>query len=463
MEPGESNILYAFFFFWLTHGRSYPPLLHESPVMSGLFLCAQRYRLLFQHHTTPDLARKHRLFGKKGYNFISQCGPKLAVLLTDGRTERTINTVQHDDTWDQIFTKLDTDLPASTEHLIAVFAVPLSFIRVRPAEKIFDFLLKMPNKFRQLPVVKSTNSLFGLPELYDDLLDEWTHDAHIEERNSAVQRFQTFAAKRACRVTFLSGDVHCCGLSRFRSTPRGIAPVQDPRMMYQVIASAIVNMPPPRNGLRLAHYFPTKWKPFKDTEEEFINFFERMPEGGRKLRHRKLLPNRNWCYFEMVGTSEGEGEGDDQGEQPLAVADAAAHANGGMPGNGVLSEKVNRKVSGKGEAKQAGAAQPPTNGKGWFPASDFWRKHYAFTKNDPYPTTLGPTSSESGKGSQQGRLHTHSGGLFCRHEKGFVEGEVVGSGMEGDLRIRIWAESSLKSDKGRRFASYEVVVPPLEL
>lgn len=396
---------------------SYPPLLHDSPVMSGLFLCAQRFRLLFQHHTTPDLARKHHLFGHRGHNFISQCGPRLSVLLTDGRTERNPETIQADESWKMIFDRLETEIPSTTEHLLAVFAVPLSFVRIKLAESIFELLKNAPNKIRQLPGVKGTNSIFGLPELYDDLLDEWTHKAHIDERNRAIQNFQNFAAKTQTRVTFLSGDVHCTALSRFRTTPvRGekeLTPIEDPKLMYQVVSSAIVNMPPPRNALRAYHYLGTKWHPFGDTEEEFMNFFERMPEGGRKLMHRKIMPNRNWCYFELV-------------DPPKTVADNIIDVTGkaGTLGNG----------------------------------ADFWRSHWPFTSKHPYPSSLGPTSDPSGKGSQEGKIHVHSGGWRCRHKK---HHEDFGRGVQGDLKIRLWLESSEKGVYGRKFAAYEVVLPPV--
>jgi phosphodiesterase/alkaline phosphatase D-like protein len=67
---------------------SYPPLIHNSPMMMGLFSAAQKMRLLFQHHTTIDKARQHHLFGHEGYNFFARCGPRLAIVGTDGRTER---------------------------------------------------------------------------------------------------------------------------------------------------------------------------------------------------------------------------------------------------------------------------------------------------------------------------------------------------------------------------------------
>jgi hypothetical protein len=76
------------------------------------------------------------------------------------------------------------------EHLIVLFPVPFSFIRVHIAEMISERLKNLPNKWWQVPLVKQTNSIFGLHELYGDLLDEWTHRAHIEERNRALVRFQ---------------------------------------------------------------------------------------------------------------------------------------------------------------------------------------------------------------------------------------------------------------------------------
>lgn len=286
-------------------------------------------------------------------------------------------------------------------------------------------LKNAPNKIRQLPGVKGTNSIFGLPELYDDLLDEWTHDAHIQERNDAIANFQRFAAKSKCRVTFMSGDVHCTALSRFRTTPKSgqkeLKPSEDPRLMYQIISSAIVNMPPPRNALRAYHYLGTKWHPFANTEEEFMNMFERMPEGGRKLRHNKIMPNRNWCYFEMVGSS---------GSVPKTIINGAPE---GQLSNG---QQVPR---------------APTAGQG----PDFWRVHWPFTKKHPYPSSLGPSSSASGHGSKEDKIHVHSGGMFCKHKK---HHEEFGRGLDGDLRIRLWLESSQKNDEGRKFASYEVVV-----
>jgi len=278
---------------------SYPPLLHDSPMMMGLFSVAQKMRLLFQHHTTIEKARQHYLFGYNGFNFLARCGKSLTVLGADQRTERDTKTVQHDETWNMIFEKLENELHGS-KHLIVLFPVPFSFIRVRIAETIFERIKNLPNKLRKLPVVKQTNSIFGLPELYDDLLDEWTHENHIDERNRILQRFQNFSQQTKIRVTFFSGDVHCCGVSRFQTKHQSqqLSPIHDSKLMYQIISSAIVNMPPSKNAIRMAHRFQTKWQPIENTQEEIIDFFDRKPENGKKAFHKKFRPNRNWCFFE---------------------------------------------------------------------------------------------------------------------------------------------------------------------
>lgn len=298
---------------------SYPPLLQQSPIMQGLFDMAQKMRLLFQHHTTPEKARGHGLFGYQGHNFISRCGPNLIILGTDGRTERNATTVQHEKTWDIIFDRLEKDV-RDAKHLIVLFPVPFSFVRfgivesflecfknmalkwnrIRTIELTFQRWKKLTMEKLKIPVVEQINSVFGLPEMYDDLLDEWTHDDHLKERNTVLQRFQNLVQTSKVRVTFFSGDVHCCGVSRFRtrisSRP---SPIEDPKLMYQIISSAIVNKPPPKKFIQAAHLLRTKWDPIDNTEEQLIDFFEGEPGWGNKLFLKKLLPNRNWCYWEQ--------------------------------------------------------------------------------------------------------------------------------------------------------------------
>ncbi len=170
----------------------------------------------------------------------------------------------------------------------------------RRVEIVFQHLKVIVTKWLKIPIIEQVNSIFGLPKMYDDLLDEWTHENHINERNSALQRFQDFAEKNKIRITFFSSDVHGCGVSRFRTqTTNPLIPIKDPKLMYQIISSAIVNKPRRRQFIQTAHLFRTKWYPVNNTEEQLIDYFEREPGDGSLLFLKKLLPNRNWCYFEQ--------------------------------------------------------------------------------------------------------------------------------------------------------------------
>jgi hypothetical protein len=171
--------------------------------------------------------------------------------------------------------------------------------------------------------------------------------------------------------------------------------------MYQVISSAIVNIPPPRHVLRFAHYVKTKWYPIVDTEEELIDFFQRLPETGRKIRHKKLLSNRNWCYFEQCQ-----------------------------------------------EIKPAIYNQTKT------------RCFQCFRKSNDYPLPaidLGPTSTRNGYGSTEPPIHEHSHKHTCT-EKTKANEEIIGTET---LKIRLWLESGKKHKEGRQFVSYELLIPNL--
>jgi hypothetical protein len=380
---------------------SYPPLLHNSPVMMGLFLAAQKMRLLFQHHTTMEKARQHHLFGQQGYNFFARCGPNLAIIGADGRTERDTETVHHEETWNMIFDKLENDLEG-VEHLFVLFPIPFTFVRIHTAETIFERLKNLPNKWRKISLIKQTNSIFGLPELYDDLLDEWTHEAHIEERNRALLRFQQIADEKKVRITYFSGDVHCCGIGRFQTRgPHRPPPINDPKLMYQIISSAIVNMPPSKMAIRITHLFKTKWNPVDNTEEELVDFFERRPENGGKVFHKKLRPNRNWCYFEQCSNIT----------------------------SSTVTVARNRRLH-----------------------------FFSSQENLATPTNLGPTSNQEGKGSQEPPIHYHSQRRLC-HQVIQTDQQQIGT---NDLKIRFWLESAHKHQDGRQFVGYDLLIPNLK-
>lgn len=123
---------------------------------------------------------------------------------------------------------------------------------------------------------------------------------------------------------------------------------------------------------------------------------------------------------------------------------------------------------------------------------DWHREHYAFDKRKGYPSTLGPVSNPDGTGvCADQKVHKHHHGFFCHHKNSkkihragqsdkeggqgaegnndnqMQGGDVADKGNESKstasgLRIRMWLESRRKEEKGRQFASYEIVVPDLQ-
>lgn len=138
--------------------------------------------------------------------------PSLGI---DGRTERNHSQVMDPESWVQIFDRLKA-LPETTQHLVILFPVPFSFIRLKAVENVFAFLANSAPWVRRLPGIKSTNSIFGLPEFYDDLLDEWCHDSHI---------VSTF--RKSAGVAALKNEFRCTGRAqRYIRTPSNFGGVE---------------------------------------------------------------------------------------------------------------------------------------------------------------------------------------------------------------------------------------------
>ncbi|KAJ3084340.1 hypothetical protein HK102_000695 [Quaeritorhiza haematococci] len=269
---------------------SYPAPLQNCPVALGIGNVAARFYLLFQHHTTPELARtQDNLFGgSTGYSFLKMMSPRTAILGVDARLERTKeNGVVDPETWRIVFEELLPVLPESVEHLIFIAGVPMVWPVLGLSELFFESLSKVRRTpgFRWLfwwsGLWKQLGFALGEPDLLDDLVDHWNSPYHLEERNKIVAHLQDFSFNKNVRVTFISGDVHCAGFSAFhmprirmslkhrlrhpfarrearreaarfvRHEPRtlrgrDVDPRMDWRCMYQVVSSAIANEPPPK-------------------------------------------------------------------------------------------------------------------------------------------------------------------------------------------------------------------------
>ena len=132
-------------------------------------------------------------------------------------------------------------------------------------------------------------------------MDHWTHANHERERTTVIRSLQGIALERHIRITFVSGDVHCCGIGYLYDQK---AP-QDHKLMYQIITSAIVNVPPPGMVIKLLHNNDKVYVPpldstqgirvASDTKEEMMELFARDVDGKDLKNLKKLMPRRNYA------------------------------------------------------------------------------------------------------------------------------------------------------------------------
>ncbi|KAJ3209608.1 hypothetical protein HDU67_006053 [Dinochytrium kinnereticum] len=321
---------------------SYPDYIRESQIMQNSGRIAYRFFLLFQQHQSLSGAEKdpsQALFpAPAGYSWLKKAGPSTIILGIDNRSSRTETKVLSDECWSVLWTRVEAALEKAKasgspmKHLYVVASVPVVYPRMVLADNIINTVSSFQNSLRSVvrTVGKSVESLsasmssllktenvlkgnsstslgkhvigsFGQPELKDDLLDEWTHLNHIDERNAMVRNLQEFADRFRVRVSFLSGDVHICGYGRFRSENSDDANfINDHRGMVQVISSAIGNNPPPSGILTYLHtnkrVLDAKACGIPDTAEEMLETFKKDIDG-KDLKNSWLLNRRNWSSF----------------------------------------------------------------------------------------------------------------------------------------------------------------------
>ncbi|KAJ1918350.1 hypothetical protein H4219_002675 [Mycoemilia scoparia] len=291
---------------------SYPDYLHSSHVFQGIKEYAFKYWLLFQGHTNDENAvAKDGYFGFEGYSWLRRFGPNVLGLGLDTRFERTLGQIVTPQTYDMTFNILYEMMAKPSHrnirHLVVFLGGPIVYPRLTYIESILQTIRRFKAHKTQLcnedGPCKTFNNQFGEPELLDDLNDHWTAKIHKHERRQFVQRLQEFAKKTSVRVTFVGGDVHCCGVGRFddRSMKVRKGPAdQNHRLMYQIISSAIVNTPPPKGVITLSHLGALRnYSLDENTKEIMERFFER-DVNGKKLggiMNSKLLRRRNFSTF----------------------------------------------------------------------------------------------------------------------------------------------------------------------
>ncbi|CAD7703456.1 unnamed protein product [Ostreobium quekettii] len=271
---------------------SYPDKLQNSPVFQGVYSAARRFYLLFQHHTTVERAREQNgLFGKDGYCFMNYLGKKVALVGLDLRSERTKRVVMEPETWAMVKQRME-GIQDSVQHVVVLSTVPVLYPVVPLSEGTLTRISGMAKSEVLTKMMQMTGLFakvmneFDTPDLLDDLLDHWTADTHKLERKQFVATLQTLSYSKKLRVTFLCGDVHCCGIGRFYSYPKLRSFVRDHRYMPQVISSAIGNHPPPNALMTLLGF---------SSRSKMVNHHTRTKMVKKFPGKKKLWPHRNWA------------------------------------------------------------------------------------------------------------------------------------------------------------------------
>ncbi|KAJ2778122.1 hypothetical protein H4R18_004789 [Coemansia javaensis] len=284
---------------------SYPDYLQLSNVFVELKEYAFKYWRLYQAHTNQQLARtQHGYFGARGYSWLKQLGPHTAALGPDTRYERTLGQIIDPSTYDMIFERL-ARLPPSVRHLVVFLGVPIVYPRLTYIERALSSIKTLGlTKLSFIAKQPAIVNIWGEPELSDDMNDHWTSEVHMAERKQFVLRLQEVARRQGVRVTFVGGDVHCCGAGRFASANPPLPMERDHRFMPQIISSAIMNVPPPNLVIRAVHSSAKTYELDKHTDELMYRLFERDVNGRPPPNNNaKLLGRRNFSsYVEDLST-----------------------------------------------------------------------------------------------------------------------------------------------------------------
>jgi hypothetical protein len=327
--------------------------LQQSNVFQAIGKIGIEFYLLFQHHTTQQWFYQHPdpndLFTAtgSGWSFVKYFGPTTAILGPDTRMERDKRRVMSQQSYDLLFSHL-RQVPPSVVHCVVMLSVPIVYPRLETVERAltgvaaakkgvneaFNLLGKavtsvtppgnatqnttsafenLKKAFGKSGLMKNVISKFGEIDLLgyitplmirlilDDLKDHWTHSNHSRERTLVIRTLQEIALNRRIRMTIVSGDVHCCGIG-YLYDPQNLL---DHKLMYQIITSAIVNVPPPGFVINLLHNNDEHWVPppnssqstriQTDTKEEMMELFEKDVNGKYLGNLKKLLPRRNYA------------------------------------------------------------------------------------------------------------------------------------------------------------------------
>ncbi|KAI5119331.1 hypothetical protein M0805_000561 [Coniferiporia weirii] len=269
---------------------------------------AWKYYMLFLHHTPPKGEQPEDpswvigdelgpYIRERSRSICTTFGKRVVFFGLDCRTERTLEHVCYESTYDTMFERLNKMVNDETKHLILLLGVPIAYPRLVWLEHLLPEHMVRAMKWicKQLNVAENFfNKFDGSAELLDDLNDHWCASVHKKERNAFIERLQAFSRDKSVRVTILSGDAHLACVGRFFSDPSKNCPQsEDHRYMVNVVSSAITNMPPPKGVVNFLSRRDKLHKLKKDTHENLMVMFKK--EDGSKKGNFKMLAARNYC------------------------------------------------------------------------------------------------------------------------------------------------------------------------
>jgi len=248
---------------------SYPKELQNCDVYQGIYQVARRYFQAFQLQIPPDEPHPMSLLDHGSQNLSMGFDLQtMALLVLDMRSERTLDTVMRDESWNAVEEWMQGQ--NYKKHLVIMASIPV----VHP-----DFGL-MESVLGFLP---------GQQELEDDLKDHWTSRTHKTERLRFIHRLLRFAREKNCRVTLISGDVHV-GATGIIESKRVPDADRNSQVINQLTSSGIVHPAPP--GIAL-FFLEKTGDAVEEVDRDVIARMLEFP-GTRQ----RFISGRNWLGLE---------------------------------------------------------------------------------------------------------------------------------------------------------------------
>lgn len=293
---------------------SYNTRTQRTPMFEIVGNIAFIYYCLFQLNIAPDKSTNDPKRDDPSWIMINRNGPymhhparsiwaqlgkSVGFLGLDCRTERTQHTIVTQNSYDAMFSRMEKEVGKNPNirHLVLMLGVPIAYPRMVWAEALMSSAILKPVKWlarHKIILSGFVNEFDGQVELLDDLSDHWCAKPHKKERNRFLLRLQDFSKRTSVRVTILAGDVHLCGMGRFRNRDEKVKPEQDYRYMICPISSAITNAPPPSlladfmNKRNKNHYLG------EHTVEDMVHLFQKDTDGTSR-NNECTLARRNFC------------------------------------------------------------------------------------------------------------------------------------------------------------------------